>query len=166
MAPRVRNMPGADVGPTYSKSLILKGPKMGRVSKNGCFEKFWRTLSKKFHFFSDHSSDVWRTSAGRPSEITNVQKYNANCRESEGQLNHQIEKTFSFRMEGWRFCKNVFFLLKNDNVSNFARPLTSAGRPADVQRTWFWAKKSKITASRKWPQTHSVVDECGKLFTF
>ena len=44
-------MPGADVGPTYSKSLILKGPKMGRVSKNGCFEKFWGTLSKKFHFF-------------------------------------------------------------------------------------------------------------------
>ena len=139
MAPRVRNMPGADVGPTYSKSLILKGPKMGRVSKNGCFEKFWRTLSKKFHFFSDHSSDVWRTSAGRPSEITNVQKYNANCRESEGQLNHQIEKTFSFRMEGWRFCKNVFFLLKNDKRVKFCSSAdvrrTSGGRPADVQRT-------------------------------
>ena len=62
MAPRARNMPGADVGPTYSKSLILKGPKMGRVSKNGCFEKFWRTLPKKFHFFL-------KTSAGRPLDV-------------------------------------------------------------------------------------------------
>ena len=121
-------MPFANVGSTYSKSLILKGPKMGRASKNGLFEKFWEALSKKFHFFSDHSSDVRRTSAGRPPENTNVQKYNADCRESEGQLSHQIEKTFSFRMEGWRFCKNDFFLLKNDKRVYFCSS-------ADVRRT-------------------------------